>query len=79
MRPCRECRHHLSEQALACPQCGAPCPSREAWDAWGFEYKSALSIGSLPLVYVSFKYRPNRAPVVAGGVLAVGQFACGVL
>ena len=28
MRPCRECRREVSEQAIACPQCGAPYPAR---------------------------------------------------
>jgi len=79
MKPCRECRHQVSEQAFACPQCGAPYPAREAWDGWGFEYKSEVAIAGLPLVHISFKYRPNRKPVVARGVLAIGQFACGIV
>jgi hypothetical protein len=45
MKPCRECRHPISEQSLACPQCGAPYPARNKWDGWGFEYKSDLAIG----------------------------------
>jgi len=79
MKPCRECRHSISEQAFACPQCGAPYPGRESWDGFGYEYKSKLSIAGLPLVHVSFKYRPNRTPVVARGIIAIGQFACGVV
>ncbi len=79
MKPCRECQHRISEQALTCPQCGAPYPSRESWDGWGYEYKSRLAIAGLPLIHISFKYRPNRAPVVARGVIAIGQFACGVI
>ena len=79
MKPCRECRHEVSGQALTCPQCGAPCLAREKWDGWGFEYKSEMKLFGLPLVHVSFKYRPNRMPVVARGVVAVGQFACGIL
>jgi len=79
MKPCRECQHEISEQAFACPQCGAPFPAREKWDGWGFEYKSKLCFAGLPLVHVSFKYRPNRVPVVAKGVLAIGQFACGIV
>src|SRR5262252_8233753 len=79
MKPCRECQHQISEQAFTCPQCGAPYPSRESWDGWGYEYKSKLSIGRLPLVHISFKYRPNRTPVVARGVIAIGQFACGII
>ena len=79
MKPCRECQRQISEQAMMCPQCGAPFPAREQWDGYGFEYKSAMSLFGLPLVHVCFKYRPNRTPVVAKGVLAVGQFACGVV
>ncbi|MBN2374543.1 zinc ribbon domain-containing protein [bacterium] len=79
MKPCRECRHEVSEQAMACPQCGAPYPSREKWDGWGFEYKSKTTILGLPLVHISFKFRPNRFPVPAKGIIAIGQFACGVI
>jgi hypothetical protein len=79
MKPCRECRREVSEQALACPQCGAPYPAREKWDGWGYEYKSSLTVGGLPFLHVSFKYRPNRRPVVARGVIAIGQFGCGVV
>jgi hypothetical protein len=79
MKPCRECRREISEQALACPQCGAPYPSRETWDGWGYEYKSRLMIAGLPLVHISFKYRPNRVPVVARGIIAIGQFGCGIV
>ncbi len=79
MKPCRECRHDISEQALACPRCGAPYPAREKWDGWGFEYKSQAEIMGLPLLHISFKYRPNRVPVPARGIIAIGQFACGVI
>jgi hypothetical protein len=79
MKPCRDCGHTVSEQAMACPQCGAPFPARAVWDGWGFEWKSQASVFGLPLVHVSFKYRPSRRPVPARGVLAIGQFACGVI
>lgn len=78
MEPCRECRKDISEQAISCPNCGAPYPSREKWDGWGFEYKSRAALGGLPLVHISFKYRPNRVPVPAIGIIAIGQFACGI-
>jgi hypothetical protein len=77
MKPCRECKHEVSEQAYACPSCGAPYPALEKWDGWGFEYKSKAVIAGMPLVHISFKYR-NRRPVVARGIIAIGQFACGV-
>jgi len=78
MLSCRECRGSVSEQATGCPHCGAPFPAKEKWDGWGFEYKSEASLLGMPLLHVSFKYRPNRVPVPAKGVFAVGQFACGI-
>ncbi len=79
MKACRTCKHQVSEQAMACPSCGAPYPAKDQWDGWGFEYKSTLCVLGLPLLHISFKYRPNRTPVVARGVIAIGQFACGIL
>jgi hypothetical protein len=78
MKPCRECQHEISEQAISCPRCGAPFPAKEKWDGWGFEYKSKMTFMGLPLLHISFKYRPNRIPVPAKGVIAIGQFACGI-
>jgi hypothetical protein len=78
MKPCRECGQEISEQALSCPKCGAPYPAREKWDGWGFEYKSQTVLWGVPLVHISFKYRPDRRPVVAKGIIAIGQFACGI-
>lgn len=79
MKPCRECRKEISEQAIACPHCGAPYPARAYWNGWGFEYKSETTVLGLPLVHISFKYRQNRTPVVARGIVAIGQFACGFI
>ena len=59
MKPCRECQREISEQALACPGCGAPYPARARFDGFGFEYRSSLTVAGLPLVHVSFKFRPN--------------------
>ena len=78
MRPCRECQHEVSEQTAACPHCGAPFPAKEKWDGWGFEYKSEATLLGLPLLHISFKFRPNRVPVPAVGFIAIGQFAGGI-
>jgi hypothetical protein len=78
MNHCRECQHEVSAQATACPGCGAPYPAREKWDGWGFEYKSKATFLGLPLLHISFKYAPNRVPVPAKGVFAIGQFAIGI-
>ena len=79
MKACRECHREISEQALICPQCGAPYPAKEKWDGYGYEYKSKANILGLPLLSISFKYRPNKTPVPAKGVIAIGQFACGII
>jgi len=79
MMECRNCEHIVSEDALACPNCGAPYPAKEQWDGWGYEYKSRTTFAGLPLVHISFKYAPNRIPVPAKGIIAIGQFAVGVV
>jgi hypothetical protein len=79
MKTCRECGHKVSEQAFSCPGCGAPYPAREKWDGWGFEYKSGATLFGLPLLHISFKYRPNKVPVVARGVISIGQFGAGIV
>ncbi len=78
MKPCRECKQEVSEQATACPQCGTPFPAKDKWDGWGFEYKTEATFLGLPWLHISFKYRPSKRPVPATGILAIGQFACGV-
>ncbi len=78
MKPCRECGQDISDEAVSCPHCGAPRPARDRRDGWGFEYRTEAELWGLPLVHISFKYRPNRMPVPARGVVAIGQFACGV-
>ncbi|PSH04369.1 MAG: zinc ribbon domain-containing protein [Acidobacteria bacterium] len=79
MKPCRACGHNVSEEAIFCPNCGAPYPAKEKWDGRGFEYKTEATLFGWPLLHVSFKYRPNRVPVPARGIIAIGQFACGFL
>ena len=79
MKECRECHHSVSEQAFSCPQCGAPYPAKEKWDGWGFEYKSEATLFGLPLLHISFKYRPNHMPVPARGVISIGQFGMGII
>lgn len=78
MKPCRACGREIAEDAMACPQCGAPFPGRKKWDGWGFEYKSKATLLGVPWVHISFKYRPSRCPVPARGIIAIGQFACGI-
>ena len=43
----------------------------------GFEYKSDATLFGLPLIHIAFKYGPDHRPVVARGIIAIGQFAIG--
>lgn len=79
MKLCRECGNEVSESAQICPNCGAPKPSKSDWDGFGWEYKSKFAVFGLPLVHISFKYRRNRTPVVAKGIISIGQFGIGVV
>lgn len=79
MKNCRECQHLVSEQAYVCPNCGAPRPAKSIWDGWGIEYKSTTMMLGMPLVHISFKFRPNFMPVPARGVIAIGQFGAGII
>ena len=82
-KACRECGHHVSQSAVLCPGCGAPWPAKANWDGWGWEYKSKATIFGIPWLHISFKYRRTESgvpvPVVARGVVAVGQFGLGLL
>ena len=69
-----------------CPVCGArtavPTPGWPRWYAWGFgvDYKSAMSIGSWPLVHIASGFDPvTMTPRVARGVIAVGNVAVGAV
>lgn len=79
MKPCRECNHKVSEQAFACPNCGAPHPAKAKWDGYGYEYKSSSTFLGLPLIHISFKYRANKMPVPAKGIISIGQFGAGII
>ena len=79
MKTCRECKHQVSEQAISCPNCGAPYPAKVKWDGYGYEYKSEARFLGLPLIHISFKYRANKMPVPAKGIIAIGQFGAGVI
>ena len=80
MKKCIECQHDISEQASACPNCGAPNPDqKKGKGGWGFEYKDKITIMGLPLVHISFKWRPNGMPVPAKGIISIGQFGIGII
>ena len=79
MKECRECKKQVSEQAFSCPECGAPYPAKEKWDGWGFEYKTETTLLGIPLLHISFKYRPNKMPAPAKGVISIGQFGVGII
>ena len=76
MKICPTCQHEISGASAFGPHCGATlAPDQNT--SHGFEYKSAVCLFGLPLIHISFKYGPDHKPVVAKGVIAIGQFAIG--
>lgn len=73
---CRECGKEVSDQAWQCPHCGAPMPGRTGW---GIEWKSKTTLFGWPLVHVAFGFSRPFRPRVAKGIIAIGQFAVGVV
>ena len=83
---CRRCGQFVTEETVSCPNCGVLHPVRSESEGRGFEYKSEGSLFGLPIVHISFKYRPSRSggnarplPVPAKGIIAVGQIAFGIV
>lgn len=74
---CRACRKEVSVEAMTCPHCGAPFPSKQTWRGWGYEWKSKQSLWGWPLVHVAFGRDEKGKLRVAKGIIAVGQFAVG--
>jgi hypothetical protein len=77
--PCRECGNPVSVSAAACPKCGAPSPAVQDWTGTGFEWKSRKTVYGWPLVHVAFGHDARGKYRVARGVVAVGQFALGLV
>jgi predicted Ser/Thr protein kinase len=76
---CRECRGTVSPDAESCPHCGAPRPAVPDFRGWGFEWKSKTTILGIPLVHIAFGRGRDRRWRVARGILAIGQFAVGIV
>lgn len=79
MKEFREYNQSISEQAIMCPNCGAPYPAKDKRDGWGFEYKTKTKFMGLPLLHISFKFRPNGTPVPSRGLISIGQFGIGII
>ncbi len=76
---CRECAAEVSDQAGACPRCGAPQPANRAWSGTGYEWKSSRTCWGLPLVHIAFGRDDRGKRRVAKGVIAIGRFAVGLV
>ncbi|MGQ4810475.1 hypothetical protein NKDENANG_03945 [Candidatus Entotheonellaceae bacterium PAL068K] len=77
--PCRACGYEVKKTAQTCPQCKAPFPGRPNWQGTGFEWKSQTTIFGYPLVHVAYGRDARGKLRVAKGVIAIGQFAIGLI
>jgi hypothetical protein len=76
---CRVCQEEVSTEAKDCPHCGAPFPSKKEWKGSGFEWKSGKTFYGYPLVHIAFGRDTRNKLRVAKGVIAIGQFAIGLI
>ncbi len=76
---CRECHHEVEKTARTCRQCKAPLPARPHWQGTGFEWKSRTVVYGYPLVHVAYGRDARGKLRVAKGVIAIGQFAIGLI
>jgi len=76
---CRECGAEVSDQARVCPRCGTPQAAAPSYPGFGFEWKSARTCGGYPLVHIAFGKDSRGKWRVAKGVIAIGQFALGLV
>ncbi|GMU53473.1 MAG: hypothetical protein AMXMBFR33_26190 [Candidatus Xenobia bacterium] len=79
LKPCRECETHVSTQATTCPRCGAPKPTQQSFRGWGYEWKSRQQVAGWPLIHIAFGRDADGRLRVARGIIAIGQFAVGLL
>ncbi len=76
---CRECQHEVSQTARRCPQCRAPLPGRPNWQGTGYDWQSSTTIWGYPLIHIAYGRNPQGRLRVAKGVIAIGQFAIGLI
>jgi len=79
LQRCRECGREVSHDAVLCPECGAPRPTREEWTGTGIDWKSRTKICGIPLIHVAFGRNNKGKRRVAKGFIAIGQFAVGAV
>jgi len=78
---CPECGEKISDQALSCPNCGYPInPNMRLISWWGYEWKSQTELFGLPLIHIAIgRNRKTGKLLVAKGIIAIGQFAFGLV
>lgn len=76
---CRVCKLGVAAVAAVCPHCGAPRPANQSWNGTGYEYRSTATWRGMPLLHIAVGRDANGKFRVARGVVAIGQFARGVI
>jgi hypothetical protein len=75
MITCRECGASISDQAAACPRCGAAGPRAPMM---GYELRIPLEGDGLPLIHIATGIDPRTGRKrIAKGVIAIGDVAVG--
>ena len=76
---CRECQREVHRSARKCPYCRAPNPARADWQGTGRDWKSRATLCGYPLIHIAYGRNAQGKLRVAKGVIAIGQFAIGLI
>jgi hypothetical protein len=76
---CRDCSREVSSAAPVCPHCGARFPADAAWSGTGIDWRSQRTWLGYPLIHVAFGHDARGRRRVARGIVAVGQYAVGLV
>lgn len=79
LQPCYECGKPISTDAVSCPGCGAPGPLGKPRRRFRIDWKTKTTIFRIPLIHVAIGLDDRRRPLVAKGIIAVGQFGIGLI
>jgi hypothetical protein len=81
MKTCQECHYSIDTEMSRCPRCGSDYAQSIPiqMKGWGVDRKWGGTFYGYPLVHIAFGRDERGRFRVAKGVIAIGQFAIGLI